>query len=43
MSDEKDRATTMTMSSSVPYVLRAINDWILDNNCTPYLIVDAHA
>ena len=33
----------MTMSSSVPYVLRAINDWILDNNCTPYLIVDAHA
>ena len=33
----------MTMSSSVPYVLRAINEWILDNNCTPYLIVDAHA
>ncbi|MBT3897828.1 MAG: hypothetical protein HOF32_04030, partial [Gammaproteobacteria bacterium] len=31
------------MSSSVPYVLRAINEWILDNNCTPYLIVDAHA
>ena len=43
MSDEKDRAATMTMSSSVPYVLRAINEWILDNNCTPYLIVDAHA
>jgi len=33
----------MTMSSSVPYLLRAINEWILDNDCTPYLIVDAHA
>lgn len=29
------------MSSSVPYLLRAINDWILDNNYTPYLVVDA--
>jgi stringent starvation protein B len=29
------------MSSSVPYLLRAINEWILDNNYTPYLIVDA--
>ena len=32
----------MTMSSSVPYLLRAINEWILDNNLTPYLIVDAN-
>ena len=31
----------MAMSSSVPYLLRAINEWILDNNLTPYLIVDA--
>lgn len=29
------------MNSSVPYLIRAINDWILDNDCTPYLIVDA--
>jgi len=31
----------MTMNSSVPYLLRAINEWILDNGCTPYLILDA--
>ena len=29
------------MNSSVPYLIRAINEWILDNGCTPYLIVDA--
>lgn len=32
----------MTMTSSVPYLLRAINEWILDNSLTPYLIVDAN-
>lgn len=31
------------MNSSVPYLIRAINEWILDNECTPYLIVDVHA
>jgi len=31
----------MTMSSSVPYLLRATNEWVLDNQYTPYLIVDA--
>ena len=31
----------MVMSSSVPYLIRAINEWILDNQYTPYLIVDA--
>lgn len=31
----------MAMSSSVPYLIRAINEWILDNQYTPYLIVDA--
>ena len=31
----------MAMTSSIPYLLRAINEWILDNNQTPYLIVDA--
>lgn len=29
------------MSSTVPYLVRGINEWILDNGCTPYLIVDA--
>ena len=29
------------LNSSVPYLIRAINGWILDNGCTPYLIVDA--
>ncbi|MCB1692921.1 MAG: ClpXP protease specificity-enhancing factor [Pseudomonadales bacterium] len=28
------------MNSSAPYLIRAINEWILDNDCTPYLIVD---
>jgi stringent starvation protein B len=28
------------MNSSVPYLIRAINEWILDNQCTPYLILD---
>ena len=32
----------MTMSSSVPYLIRAINEWILDNQLTPYLIVNAN-
>ncbi len=29
------------MNSTVPYLIRAINEWILDNNCTPYMIIDA--
>ena len=29
------------MNSSVPYLIRAINEWILENNCTPYMVVDA--
>jgi stringent starvation protein B len=29
------------MNSSAPYLIRAINEWILDNNCTPYMVVDA--
>ena len=31
----------MAMSSSVPYLLNAIYEWILDNQCTPYMVVDA--
>ena len=25
------------MNSSRPYLIRALYEWILDNNCTPYL------
>ena len=31
----------MTMSSSRPYIIRALYDWILENECTPYVLVDA--
>lgn len=31
------------MTPSKPYVIRAIYDWIVDNNCTPHLLVDAEA
>jgi stringent starvation protein B len=34
---------TMAMTSSRPYMIRAIYEWIVDNDCTPYLLVDAHA
>lgn len=29
------------MTPSRPYLVRAINDWILDNDCTPHVMVDA--
>ena len=29
------------MRSSRPYLIRALNDWILDNNATPHIVVDA--
>ena len=31
------------MNSSRPYLLRAIYQWIVDNDCTPYLLVNASA
>ncbi len=31
------------MNSNKPYLLRALNEWILDNGLTPHLIVDARA
>jgi len=31
------------MNSSRPYLLRAIHQWIVDNDCTPYLLVNATA
>ncbi len=31
----------LQMTSSRPYLMRALNDWILDNKMTPYIVVDA--
>ena len=30
----------MAMTSSVSYLLRGLHEWILDNSCTPYLVLD---
>lgn len=32
----------MSMTSHRPYLVRALNEWILENNCTPYILVNAH-
>tara|TARA_R110001592_G_scaffold359242_1_gene665342 strand:+ start:16694 stop:17107 length:414 start_codon:yes stop_codon:yes gene_type:complete len=29
------------MSSSRPYLIRALYEWILENDCTPYVLVNA--
>lgn len=31
------------MTSSRQYLIRALYDWIVDNNCTPYILVNALA
>lgn len=31
------------MNPSRPYIARALYEWILDNDCTPHLLVDAEA
>ncbi len=31
----------MSMTSNKPYFIRALFDWIVDNELTPYLLVDA--
>lgn len=31
----------MAMTSSRPYIIRALYEWILENECTPYLLVNA--
>ena len=31
------------MTPSRPYIVRAIYEWIVDNGCTPHLLVDATA
>lgn len=32
----------MQLTSSQPYLLRAIYEWIVDNSLTPYILVDAN-
>lgn len=34
---------TAGMGSNRPYLLRALHEWIVDNGCTPHLLVDAEA
>ncbi len=31
------------MISDRPYLIRALNEWLLDNNLTPHILVDANA
>lgn len=31
----------LEMSPQRPYLLRALYDWLLDNDCTPHVVVDA--
>ncbi len=31
----------MQMNSSRPYLIRGLYEWILDNDCTPYVLVNA--
>ena len=33
----------MAMTSSRPYIVRALYEWILENDCTPYVLVNAMA
>ncbi len=33
----------MKMTSSKPYLIRALYEWIVDNSLTPYLLVNARA
>lgn len=35
-------ATNEFMTSNKPYLIRALNEWIIDNQMTPFLLVDAN-
>ncbi len=34
--------TNESMTSNRPYLIRALNEWIIDNQMTPFLLVDAN-
>jgi stringent starvation protein B len=36
-------AELQTLTSTKPYLVRALYEWITDNECTPYIIVNAEA
>ena len=35
-------AQNESMTSNKPYLVRSMNEWILENQMTPYLLVDAN-
>ena len=35
-------ATNEFMTSNKPYLIRALNEWIIDNQMTPFLLVDVN-
>ena len=35
-------ATHESMTSNKPYLIRALNEWIINNQMTPFLLVDAN-
>ncbi len=35
-------ATNESMTPNKPYLIRALNEWIIDNQMTPFLLVDAN-
>lgn len=39
---QSNSGNPMTMNSSRPYLARALYEWILDNGCTPYVVVNAN-
>lgn len=41
MAESGDATGTGQMSPSQPYLLRALNEWIVDNGMTPQLLIDA--
>jgi len=41
MSEDSPGVDGPAMTSHRPYLLRALNEWIADNNMTPHLLVDA--
>ncbi len=38
---QENSDTINMMTSNRPYFIRALYEWILDNDCTPYIVVDA--
>lgn len=39
----KNIDNNVALTSTKPYLIRALYDWIVDNHCTPYVVVNAEA